>query len=80
MARTRRSIPHWVKKSERRESFEESLGIPQPVNWPRSKSTALTLRQQVRTGNFDMSDKEAREEEAWRRKKQEEAYKTSLKE
>lgn len=72
MARTRRRVPHWVRNYEKWEKFMESLGYDPNIG--NSKNSHLNLRQQVETGNFDMTCHDAREDEAWRRKKKAEAY------
>lgn len=52
MSRTKRKIPHWVRDSERLDNDPTF-----PKN-DKQYSTAMDLRTQVRTGNFDMSDKD----------------------
>jgi hypothetical protein len=62
MARTRRSVPHWVKKSELRDKEKESRGeaihIGRSAKHDEAREKRLPLRKQVETGNFDHSDHE----------------------
>lgn len=66
MSRTRRNVPHWVKKSEIWDRAKESLG--EVIHWGSrhrfytEREKRFPLRKQVETGNFDMSDHEHSED------------------